>query len=422
MSRLLFVLPAVPLVSDHSGAASRYTQNYDALIRIGREVHVIRIGTPEALESARRFERGRSDAQVRGKSATTWRDEAHTPTPRSRSTFGAVGSSLRDPVEFEFADTVSIGDRLRPIIEALKPEVLWVEGTELGAAVARLRLSVPWILSNHDVLHRARRVRVGGGRFWGRWRLTTCRRAEERVMKMAPCVITGSVTDAERLRAMGCRRVEVINVAKTVLVPFPKDATPVRDARIVHLGSLETTANRIGLEAYLRRVHRPLLAECRMRGVDCVLWVIGDHSRAREPLASRLRSAEIRLTGFIDNISGVLRPFDIAILPYEHDTGYRTKVPVLFEHGQAVVATAAAVAGVAIEGFRDVCMVLKDLDDFPATIARLAGDPAARERLGLGARRFAERHFTLGAVQERYQAVLEATLGVREAACREGVL
>jgi glycosyltransferase involved in cell wall biosynthesis len=173
---------------------------------------------------------------------------------------------------------------------------------------------------------------------------------------------------------------------------------------IVHLGSVETTANRVGLEAYLRRIHPQLVAN----GVRARLRIIGDHSRLRDPLKTLLPEANAELLGFVADLKTALRPFDIAILPYEHDSGYRTKLPLLFNHAQAVVATRAAITGMQIPGLEEACVVVERLEDFIPAIIHLANAPDDREQLGCTAYEFFCRHFTIDAVLDDYRVLLQA--------------
>jgi glycosyltransferase involved in cell wall biosynthesis len=174
------------------------------------------------------------------------------------------------------------------------------------------------------------------------------------------------------------------------------------------VGSLETTANRVGLEAYLRKVHSHVMMACREKGLEPQLWIIGDASRVKEPLAGLLHRSNAVLKGFMPDLSSVLRAFDLTILPYEHDSGYRTKLPLLFSYAQVVVSTRAAVAGTRLEGLQEVCVLLDRLEEFPDAIARLAADSAERERLGRAARAFFERHFTHEVVRDQYRIVIES--------------
>ncbi len=406
--RVLFVFPAAPMAPNYSGGAARYAQNHEALRGLCEELHVVRVGARGTMGSIREFEMNSGPAKAAMASSASWDDVEYAPAPRMRSRLEIVKRTVVDPVSFEFPDAQIMAPILTESVNKVDPDAIWVEDRDLGAAMYRLAPPVPWVLSHHDLMYRIRGIRHGIRNMRDRWLLNVCRRAERTISRRATCVVTGSATDGQRLARLGCRRISVIPVAYGAFPRLPSDVRPSADVRIVHLGSLETTANRIGLEAYLRRAHAGVMAACRAEGLEPQLWVIGDARRVKEPLAGWIEKGNAVLKGFVPDLSSVLRPFDVSILPYEHDTGFRTKLPLLFSYAQVVVSTRAAVAGMASNGLQDVCVLVNRLDEFPSVIPRLAADPGARERLGRAARAFAEEHFSVNAVRGHYRALLES--------------
>ncbi len=400
--RVLYIAPGEPITPDYSGASSRYYQNFAALTRLYGALDVIRLCDPRKSARTSEFEQQSSVAQQVHHQANSWRDVA-LPPERKESRLARMWQSTVDPVGYEFKFTPQICSALAAQIKQHDPTLIWVERTELAAALINLDLSIPWILSQHDIRSYIQRIRSGSDTLLKRWNQFACQRAETLIFRAAPLIITGASGDAKRSDALGAKRVEVIPMAydSTLPAPAPQTAadTPVT---ISHLGSLETTANRVGLEAYLRVV------QPQIRSADAVLQIIGDDSRLREPIQSLLSAAKADLKGFVPDLSDVLHPFNIAILPYEIDSGYRTKLPVLFNHAQAVVTTRAAVSGMWLDGLDQVCVVVERLEDFPQVLTRLMANPAERERLGRAAHAFCEQHFTLDAVIEQYRSVIDS--------------
>ena len=289
-------------------------------------------------------------------------------------------------------------------IERLRPDVIWVERTELAAVVMKATKSDRWILSQHDIRSHVLRIRRQQMSVVQRWWLSVSQRAETQVLRAAPVIVTASSTDASRSVKMGAKNIRLITMAYDQIMPEP-NVPAEQDVYIAHLGSLETTANRVGLEAYLQKVH-PLIRST-LQKYSVPLLVIGDASRLKEPLKSMLEEADADLKGFISDLSTVLRPFNIVILPYEHDSGYRTKLPLLFNYAQVVVATRAAISGMQVEGLDQVCVIVEKLENFPAVLLRLIADPAERQRLGQAAYQFFEAHYTFDSTLEQYRAVVD---------------
>lgn len=405
------MLPAEPLDTNYSGAASRYAQNFAALQTIHSEIHVVRIDTPEAMLKAQRFEKNSPQATKTRALAASWQ-ELESPLPiRQYNRVTRYAKSLTSPLVIEFPNSPKNAHILEQIIKGIRPSIIWADHTEAASILTLVKPKVPWVYSHHDFAYRLRKIRYGAKSIRDRWLLNVCRRAEETIVRSATNVITASSTDAKRVKDAGCRSVSVIPMAYNSTTYSLEDTTPASDLRIVHLGSLQTTANRVGLESYLRKAHDKAIKACQEGNKSRPsLWIIGESNNLKEPLSSLLRKAEAVLAGFAPDLSQVLRPFDISILPYEHDTGYRTKLPLLFSHGQIVVATRASVAGSLIDGLEEVCVLVERLEDFPTAIAQLANNPTRRQILGRSAQKFFRNHFTYEAVGSYYSALLDQVL------------
>lgn len=406
MTQILFVFPAAPLAANYSGAASRYAQNFAAMCELYEAVHVARIGDQATFEQVLAFERTSPEAAAAHQAAISWQDLSYTLPDKIHQRFDLLTEGVLDPVKFEFPTSDLTASLLDTVISNVKPDLIWVEHIEPAAAISRLDLTVPWVFSNHDLAHRIRKIRTGDNSLKKQWRLNICQRAEKKVLLSADTVVTGSFTDCERLKGMGHHQVFTIPMAYQSIPDIDVQGTAATDLRITHLGSLETTANRVGLEAYLQKAHQAVIQSCERDGRQATLVIIGDASRLKEPLASLLKQANAELKGFVSDLDSVLRPFDISILPYEHDSGYRTKLPLLLSYGQVVVSTHAAVAGTRIKGLDKVSILLDSLDDFPNAIAELAANPTRREQLGRAARQFFEDHFTYNGMMDHYNKML----------------
>lgn len=409
MTRVLFVLSSAPIDPNYSGGASRYYQNFLALTSLGYTVHVRRYYVERRFAPVRDYEQryGASVAQVRDRAAS-WQDVPYSERVPSTH-LGRLWTALARPVRSQFPSVEVLPAILRAAIQETAPDIIWFEGTDLAASAVSGGLQQPWVLSQTDVIHHVRQVRAQRSdavtRFW----LHTLKRAERRILANVPWLVTGSQGDAARSQQLGARRVVVIPAGYTGDVRHI-DAAPAPDARIVHLGSLETTANRVGLEAYLRTAHDAVMQAARAVNTPVALTIIGDDSRAKPALKTLIEAAQAECTGFVADLDSALRPFDIAILPYEHDSGYRTKLPLLFNHAQVVVSTRAAIAGSMLPGLEDVCVILERLADFPAAIQHLLAHPDERERLGRAAQQFFHEHLTLDAVTHQYQDLINAIL------------
>lgn len=100
-----------------------------------------------------------------------------------------------------------------------------------------------------------------------------------------------------------------------------------------------TTANRLGLERFLDVCWKQILAN----NPNVKLIVVGGLKQASPELLKKLKGKNIVCKGFVKDLNTVLRPNDIHIIPWEYNTGTRTRIPVVLNYEQALVATKESV-------------------------------------------------------------------------------
>lgn len=408
--RCLFVFSNAPLASDYTGGASRYLNSYLALSRLAGEVHVLRLLEESTSDKVLRYEEqdGIQQNSLRAKAAS-WTDVGYRRCSGFRSRTDLLWRAPFQPLRLSSPEISTLRKPLKDIVNRVKPDVVWAEWTLSGALATASDLKLPWVYAHHDWAHRIAAIRREVSRSPAylsdqllEW---SSRRAEIQILKRSSAIVTGSQTEAQEINAVGGRNVEVIPTAYDSL---PAPGAKIRaqyPARVVHLGSLSTTANYLGLKAYLEQIHTKLSAGQKH---SFELWIVGDTSRSKPELLTQLRDTGANLTGHLADLGRVLRPFDIAIIPYEHNTGTRTKLSLLFNYSQVVIATRAAVAGSAEPRNGENCIVVPSLTEFGEAIIGLASDPERRERIGRAAKATFEKHFTLEAQLPAFRRVLSA--------------
>jgi glycosyltransferase involved in cell wall biosynthesis len=285
-------------------------------------------------------------------------------------------------------------DDMRRILRDTAPQFIWAQ--HFGPAqVALLQSDIPVVYSHHDWLYRIKALSTNTPEN------DLLRRSEEEVARRAAAVVSGSAVECQELSALGCNEVRYLPASFS---PVPWDASlrATKMPRIVHLGGFATTATRLGMERFLSVVW-PQILDTRVE-----LVVIGDLRGASPELRHALTAATC--TGYQPDLSRVLWPYDIHVIPWEHATGQRTRLPMAFNFGQAVVATKAAVRCYpeAIDGVN--CLLVDELSEMPKTIAALIASPQLRERLGRAARETFERYFVRERQLPCYTAVIDAAL------------
>lgn len=410
MRKCLFVFPNSPLSSSFSGGASRFLESFQALAGLNVEIHVWRPIESSFAVSVLSHEHHESREQSSLRAlAKSWEDVFYE-RPSVADTPIRFGISLVfRPVDLVFPEVGVLKSRFRSALVKLRPDFVWAEWTLSGAIVASTNLSIPWVYTHYDWIYKVSRIRhlISNREVSLIDKLVqhATRRSEIRISKRASTVITGSNTEAAELTQLGCKNVTVIPTTYNSLRLTRRVAE--QGLRIVHLGGLNTTANFQGLMAYVTKVH-PILSEQWKAtfGGDIPLHIIGDTCLAKPNLIEQLKRVNATLHGHVSELSSVIQPFDISILPYEFDSGTRTKLPLLFNHSQVVVTTAAAVRGSSEVRNGKNCIVLDSLEDFPRAIIELAKAARERERIGREAKSTFEKCYTLASQLPTFRRVL----------------
>ncbi len=157
------------------------------------------------------------------------------------------------------------------------------------------------------------------------------------MVKEVTTCISGSATEIAEI--------EAISGKKALYIPTTyKEITPILSANktpnLVHLGGMGTTANRLGLERFLDICWSAIKKEIP----NIQLKVIGSIKRAQPSLQQKLKDPNITCLGFVQDLGSVMHPQDIHIVPWEYNTGTRTRIPVILNYQQVLVATKASVA------------------------------------------------------------------------------
>lgn len=413
MTKCLFVLSDVPISFWHSGSSGRATMDLYALSALGLEIHVLRLLETERRQEIDDYERRYSEETARARSRTSsWLDVEYQRPKAYSSWREAMRRTLFDPLSLTHPEAAAICVAVRSRIATVRPDVIWAEWIRASSGVFRARPDVPWVAVHTDWMFQLMRIRGGSKRLRSRlvrqWLSWSSKRAEMLYLRSCAAVETGSTVQAKEMRSFGLRNVHVIPQAYEAS-EISLDGDLVNNTpRLVHLGSLETTSNRLGMTAYLDQVHESLSRGLAAQGWKIPFYVVGDITRVKGKLAESLKESGAVCTGFVHDLGSVLRPFDIQIIPYEFSTGLRNKVALLFRYAQVVVSTRAAVAGMPQMANGENCVLVSSLREFPAVLDKLIRCPELRRQYGQNARATFDREFRLEGQLEHYRRMLHS--------------
>lgn len=167
----------------------------------------------------------------------------------------------------------------------------------------------------------------------------------------------------------------------------------------VVLGSVGRLSEQKGLDALVR-------ALADVPSARAVLVGDGPERPALESLADRLGVADrLVVTGWTDAPSRWYGTFDVLVVP-SHYEGLPLAILEAMHAGLPVVATdVGSVAEAVRDGETGVVVGTGDQRALTAALARLAGDPQERRRLGDAGRALAASTFTAAAMARQYEAL-----------------
>lgn len=392
--RCLYIVPNSPISPNYrGGGAAIYYEQLHSLAQLGVEIYLWHFCYDSRFAELENFILSEPDiwADVNAICTKVYRTQVpDIPTLAervyNRSSNILTANEIRNPLV-----RGKCYSKFKEVLAEVEPDIIWAQHL-VSAQISLLQKKVPVIYSHHDWLYKIKSTDPNQ-----KWDPKT-KKIEENIARKGTAVVSGSAIECKQLIDIGCSNVHYIPVAY-------KAATNVISKiggkpRVVHLGGLGTTATRIGLERFFDVVWE------RLDKGSTDMWVVGDISDASDKMKKDL--AMVTCAGFVKDLGDVLRPNDIHVIPWEYETGQRTRLVQAFNYGQAVVATKQSVMCFpeAIDGYN--CLLVDSLDEMPRAIDALVENDEQRTRLSDNARATFKAHFTREVLLPKYKAVIDS--------------
>lgn len=166
-------------------------------------------------------------------------------------------------------------------------------------------------------------------------------RVEKSMIKKFDAIISVSNTDKDYFLSKRIKSLYLPTTYKSEKISHNK---PKEKPSIIHLGSLNTTANRVGLNNFIK--HSWQLIKKKIPNIK--LEIIGELPTNDLFLVDILKNDKnIIIHNFVEDLKTVIFPEDIHIIPWDKNTGTRTRVPLIFLYKQCLVAMKKGVEGIA---------------------------------------------------------------------------
>lgn len=293
--------------------------------------------------------------------------------------------------------------RVQQVLADEKPDLIWTEQLVENWLVLKARPAATVVYSHSDFVWKIRQIRHAGQGPRRQLLNQVFRRAETRLIRRNTHLVSGSLSEIEEVKKLHP------GVATAFLPttydsrrshPAPRQPAPA----LVHLGTLGATANRMGLQRFLEVCWPDL--KSRLPGVE--LHVIGTLDvKNIDTLKALLRQEGIRVHGFVEDLAGLLLPYDIHLIPYEFDTGTRTRLSLALNFNQLLISTRNACKGLPGLVNGQNCILVDSLPEMTDRIVAVFRGEVDRHRLADNGKALFEAAFTLAGQQPHLRALLQ---------------
>jgi glycosyltransferase involved in cell wall biosynthesis len=227
-------------------------------------------------------------------------------------------------------------------------------------------------------------------------------RFEKKALAAADAVVAISSEDARHFDALAGIRAHVV----PVVMPFERRARVApAEPRFCYVGNLRWQPNVAGLDWFCREVWPAI----RRRVPDATLEIAGvgleRDASGRLPVPDAWKVPGVETVGFLEDLEPLYARSTAMLAPILGGSGVRMKLLEGFRAGMPVVTTPDGALGLPLTDGEEA-LVAKDPTAFAERAARLAEEPALRERLRDGGYRYLERHHSLAAAQGAMRRVL----------------
>jgi glycosyltransferase involved in cell wall biosynthesis len=367
MKNILFLVNKGKISPNENGGASVYYSHLQILYQLGYKINLL-VMDWSGENIIKEFET--SEVAHLVTSIINFTPTYSVPSNKIRRFFEAIDRP--DVFEYHFLNDEN-KEFLEKEILKNKIDIVWAEWRWTALLASYSKLTVPVIYAHHDWEYKLSKLRKKIN-LLGKFHNFQKKRVEIKLVQSVSACVSGSFTEMEEIKKISNKEALYIPTTYENIELIEKGNTmPI----LVHLGGMGTTANRLGLERFLDVCWNDLKKENK----DIQLHVIGSITSANGALREKLNDAQIICKGFIENLDSVLKPGDIHIIPWEYNTGTRTRLPLVFNYQQVLIATKASV-----EAFPEVIngensVLCDDLEQMTDEILKLLADTSKLKKI-----------------------------------------
>jgi glycosyltransferase involved in cell wall biosynthesis len=376
-----------PRMNAGNGGELRYWQNLASMVALGHEVHLVVCRSRDPL-----------DPEVQ-RLPHSVRYIAGPERPISRVASWKSVFSDTSALEIFFPHTRRLRDEVADVVARIRPDIVWADW--IGAMAIAPR-DIPAIYSHSDFYYKILEVRGKTKSRRLRWpdrqRWKRLPRVEFALCNEAAHVVCASASEKQQLEGLACGSTYIPIVGPNI--SRPGDFSH-KTGRVFLFGALFATSMKSAVR-HLREQVWPLLNGSR----TMLEWhQLGKPDPSIDEDGNWIRQKFV-CHGFVGDLSGVFRLGDASLIPYQEDTGFRTKFVAAAGHGvvnigyeQTFRCAPEFTAGLD-------CMVARSPSELTELLNTFAADAILRRRLGEASRALYEREFSFEAQLPKYEQAL----------------
>lgn len=396
---ILFLVNNTRISPNANGGASVYFSHLELLAKLGYKVHVLLVDFQDGKQA--KISSNVNDEYIQEiKGFYSEINHFQVAQIPPKGIINRIKTAISQPEKFEYFFVNSDNEKLLKIyISTNNINLVWAEWRWTAILANYSKLSIPVIYAHHDWEFKLRKLKSSLS-LMQNFHLKQKKRVELDLVKNVDGCVSASFTETKEIEVYGNENAVYIPLTyKEVKVTKNDSETP----SIVHLGGMGTTANRIGLERFLEVCWEDLKKEIP----TIQLKVIGSLKYASDSLKKRLEDPKIHCLGFVENLEPELKAHDIHIIPWEYNTGTRTRIPLVFNHAQVLVCTKAAASCYPELTHNQNCILSDDLQQMTTQLIDLFSNEEKRIFIGDNARKTFLNHFTADKQMAKLKAFLE---------------
>jgi sugar transferase (PEP-CTERM/EpsH1 system associated) len=228
-------------------------------------------------------------------------------------------------------------------------------------------------------------------------------RTERRYVTLADRVLTVSENDrAFFLRYIKPDRISVIPTGVDTEY-FQPAAIPEEIDTTVFTGSMDWMPNEDAVAHFVDKI-LPLV---RQEIPAVSFWAVGRRPTRR---TQALASANVKVTGAVDDIRPYLAKAALCVVPLRSGSGTRIKIFEAMAMGKAVVSTSMGAEGLPVRHGENIILA-DNPSDFARQVIQLLRDPERRAQLGRAARKLVEENYGWPAVAAYFDRIMHSVVG-----------